>query len=84
VDSIRTSRASTVVALGNEAWLVNAHISAYSHGNRENHPPIRSAVGFLELDLAIIGCFDLGPGQHHSGLEPIQQEIVVAGLPVVA
>src|SRR5664279_4136554 len=28
--------------LGNEAWLVNAHISPYSHGNRENHPPIRN------------------------------------------
>ncbi len=28
--------------LGNEAWLVNAHISQYSHGNRENHPPIRN------------------------------------------
>ncbi len=27
---------------GNEAWLVNAHISQYSHGNRENHPPIRN------------------------------------------
>ena len=26
---------------GNEAWLVNAHISEYSHGNRANHPPIR-------------------------------------------
>ena len=25
----------------NEAWLVNAHISEYSHGNRENHPPRR-------------------------------------------
>ena len=24
-----------------EAWLVNAHISPYSHGNRENHPPER-------------------------------------------
>lgn len=24
-----------------EAWLVNAHISEYSHGNRENHPPRR-------------------------------------------
>ena len=23
----------------NEAWLVNAHIGQYSHGNRENHPP---------------------------------------------
>lgn len=26
---------------GNEAWLVNAHISQYSHGNRENHDPVR-------------------------------------------
>jgi SsrA-binding protein len=28
--------------LGNEAWLMNAHISQYSHGNRENHPPVRN------------------------------------------
>jgi SsrA-binding protein len=27
--------------VGNEAWLVNAHISPYSHGNRENHLPER-------------------------------------------
>lgn len=27
--------------LGDEAWLVNAHISPYSHGNRENHDPVR-------------------------------------------
>ena len=26
----------------NEAWLINAHISEYSHGNRENHSPVRS------------------------------------------
>ena len=26
----------------NEAWLMNAHISHYSHGNRENHNPVRS------------------------------------------
>ncbi len=25
----------------NEAWLINAHISEYSHGNRENHLPVR-------------------------------------------
>ncbi len=24
-----------------EAWLLNAHISEYSHGNRENHAPTR-------------------------------------------
>jgi SsrA-binding protein len=28
--------------IGNEAWLVNAHIGQYSHGNRENHPAIRN------------------------------------------
>jgi SsrA-binding protein len=28
--------------VGNEAWLVNAHIGQYSHGNRENHPPVRN------------------------------------------
>ncbi len=25
-----------------EAWLMNAHISPYSHGNRENHDPTRA------------------------------------------
>lgn len=28
--------------LGNEAWLRNAHIGPYSHGNRQNHDPLRS------------------------------------------
>lgn len=27
--------------VGNEAWLCNAHISEYSHGNRANHAPTR-------------------------------------------
>ncbi len=27
---------------GSEAWLVNAHISPYSHGNRQNHDPVRA------------------------------------------
>lgn len=26
---------------GNEAWLVNAHIGHYSHGNIMNHEPVR-------------------------------------------
>ena len=26
----------------NEAWLMNAHISEYSHGNLANHAPMRS------------------------------------------
>jgi SsrA-binding protein len=25
----------------NEAWLVNAHIAHYSHGNLQNHEPVR-------------------------------------------
>ena len=25
-----------------EAWLFNAHISPYAHGNRENHEPLRT------------------------------------------
>lgn len=28
--------------IANEAWLVNAHISQYSHGNRENHQPVHN------------------------------------------
>jgi SsrA-binding protein len=27
--------------LEGEAWLMNAHISEYTHGNRENHQPMR-------------------------------------------
>ena len=27
--------------IGNEAWLLNAHISPYSHGNLQNHEPLR-------------------------------------------
>jgi SsrA-binding protein len=27
---------------GGEAWLRNAHISHYSHGNLQNHDPVRS------------------------------------------
>src|SRR5262245_15993935 len=28
--------------VANEAWLMNAHISQYSHGNREHHLPVRN------------------------------------------
>src|SRR6266850_1060671 len=27
-----------------EVWLFNAHISPYSHGNRENHEPLRTRI----------------------------------------
>jgi len=32
---------SYVEVRGGEAWLVGAHISPYSHGNRQNHDPER-------------------------------------------
>jgi SsrA-binding protein len=43
--------------LDNEAWLINAHISQYSHGNRENHPPIRNRKLLLhrrEIDKLLV------------------------------
>jgi len=33
---------SYVAVRDREAWLFNAHISPYSHGNRENHEPVRT------------------------------------------
>ena len=46
VKSIREGRCNLKDSYGQirqgEAWLLNAHISPYSHGNRENHEPTRS------------------------------------------
>ncbi|MGH9915215.1 MAG: SsrA-binding protein SmpB [Pyrinomonadaceae bacterium] len=33
---------SYVAVRDGEGWLMNAHVSPYSHGNRENHDPLRS------------------------------------------
>lgn len=33
---------SYVAVRDGEAWLFNAHISPYVHGNRENHEPLRT------------------------------------------
>ena len=45
VKSIRLGRIqlkeSHIEIRDNEAWLVGAHVSPYSHGNRENHDPER-------------------------------------------
>ncbi|MGB8510809.1 MAG: SsrA-binding protein SmpB [Pyrinomonadaceae bacterium] len=46
-----------------EAWLFNAHISHYSHGNRENHDPVRMRklllhrreIGKLEAETTVKG-----------------------------
>ena len=46
VKSLRDGRANLkdayVAVKDGEAWLINAHISPYSHGNRENHDPTRT------------------------------------------
>lgn len=46
VKSIRAGqiqlKESYVAVRDGEAWLFNAHISPYSHGNRENHDPVRT------------------------------------------
>ena len=46
VKSIREGRCNLKDSYGlireGEAWLLNAHISPYSHGNRENHEPTRT------------------------------------------
>jgi SsrA-binding protein len=45
VKSLRAGKASIVEAFatvrGDEAWLVQAHIPEYEHGNRFNHDPTR-------------------------------------------
>jgi SsrA-binding protein len=49
--------------LENEAWLVNAHIGQYSHGNRENHQPIRNRKLLLhrrEIDKLLVQTRDKG------------------------
>lgn len=49
--------------LNSEAWLINAHISQYSHGNRENHPPVRNRKLLLhrrEIDKLLVQTRDKG------------------------
>jgi len=46
VKSVREGRCNLKDSYGQirqgEAWLLNAHISPYTHGNRENHEPTRT------------------------------------------
>jgi SsrA-binding protein len=46
VKSVREGKANLKDAYaalqGGELWLMNAHISPYTHGNRENHDPRRT------------------------------------------
>lgn len=52
---------------GGEAWLLNAHISEYSHGNIMNHVPVRKRKLLL----------------HRSEIEKLHSEIRENGLTVV-
>lgn len=52
----------------NEAWLVNAHISEYSHGNLMNHLPVRKRKLLL----------------HRSEIEKLRSETREKGLTIVA
>jgi len=71
--------------LGNEAWLLNAHISEYSHGNRENHPPIRNRKLLLhrrEIDKLLVQTREKGlaliPTKLYMKKGKIKCEIAVA------
>ena len=69
--------------LSNEAWLVNAHISQYSHGNRENHPPIRNRKLLLhrrEIDKLLVQTRDKGlPADSHQDYLKKRPDQVRAG-----
>ena len=79
VKSIREGRCNLKDSYGlirdGEAWLLNAHISPYSHGNRENHEPTRTRKLLLhrrEIDrLARQGA---GEGTHAGADQVLFQE----------
>lgn len=56
-----------VIFKDGEAFLFGAHISPYSHGNRENHDPIRTRKLLL----------------HRREIEKLQAQVVEKGLTVV-
>jgi SsrA-binding protein len=71
VKSVMTGRIqlkeSYVAVKDNEVWLLNAHISQYSHGNRNNHEPLRSRKLLL----------------HRREIEKLQKETTLKGLTLV-
>ena len=50
-----------------EAWLLNAHISPYSHGNRNNHDPLRTRKLLL----------------HKREIEKLEQASTIQGMTIV-
>ena len=71
VKSVMTGRIqlkdSYVSIKDNEVWLLNAHISPYSHGNRQNHEPLRTRKLLL----------------HRREIEKLERETVVKGMTLV-
>jgi len=58
---------SYVSVKDNEVWLLNAHISPYSHGNRMNHDPLRTRKLLL----------------HRREIEKLEKETTVKGMTLV-
>src|ERR671926_1206791 len=58
---------SYVAVRDGEAWLFNAHISPYSHGNRANHDPLRTRKLLL----------------HRREIERLEQAAVAQGMTLV-
>jgi SsrA-binding protein len=58
---------SYVTVRDGEAWLFNAHISPYSHGNIQNHEPLRTRKLLL----------------HKREIEKLAEETVVKGMTLV-
>lgn len=58
---------SYVAVREGEAWLFNAHISPYSHGNRANHDPLRTRKLLL----------------HRREIEKLEQAAAIQGMTLV-
>src|SRR5947207_15999031 len=58
---------SYVAVRDGEAWLFNAHISPYTHGNRANHDPLRTRKLLL----------------HRREIDKLDQATVVQGMTLV-
>ena len=58
---------SYVAVKDGEVWLMNAHISPYSHGNKQNHDPLRTRKLLL----------------HRKEIEKLERETTVKGMTLV-
>ncbi len=58
---------SYVAVKDGEAWLINTHISPYSHGNIQNHEPLRTRKLLL----------------HRREIEKLQKETTIKGMTLV-